>query len=416
MHIRRLAAILLAGALLGPLTSAAFAPPPQSEEQTCPREFRPVSPPLTELGSNPYTRMDGQSTGYIGGLYPGGSNVPPAAHLAAGLALSDSIVPLHPDGTPDAEKGRIALVSVGMSNTQAEFQRFMDVTHRDPRVNPKVVPVNGALSGQTADRWVDPEALAWEWLEMRLTDRALTPLQVQVAFIKQTHAGGGAFPDKAQALQADLEAIVHNLHARFPNLKLVFLSSRTRSYLYERGLSPEPVAFETAFAVRWLIEAQIAGDPELNYDPARGEVTAPFLAWGPYLWIDGETPRADGRVWTAQNLAVDCVHPSLEGRDQVAEMLVEFFLNDPLAAAWYPAGAFSSPVNPQDSPTPPPSPTPEPPPTGAAPGPASPQAPLSPDGARASLPPVAILGGAALFILGLGLGAALMEAIGRRRS
>lgn len=195
--------------------------------------------------------------------------------------------------------------------------------------------VNGAQGGRTADRWVDPAAPTWDEVDRRWTERDLTPLQVEVAWVKQTLTRGGAFPEKALELEEDLQAIVRNLHLRYPNLKLVFLSSRTRSYLYDRGLSPEPAAFETGFAVKWLIEAQIAGDPALNYDPERGPVVAPYLAWGPYLWIDGANPRSDGMTWTAEDLAEDCTHPSASGTEKVAGMLRAFFLNDSLAAGWF---------------------------------------------------------------------------------
>jgi hypothetical protein len=120
-------------------------------------------------------------------------------------------------------------------------------------------------------------------------------------------------------------------------MQLIYLSSRTRSYTYERGLSPEPVAFETGFAVKWLIEKQINGDPALNFDPEKGDVLAPYLSWGPYLWIDGENERSDGRVWLAEDMAEDCTHPSASGNQKVAEMLYEFFMTDS-TSAWFRAG------------------------------------------------------------------------------
>jgi len=46
-------------------------------------------------------------------------------------------------------------------------------------------------------------------------------------------------------------------------------------------LNPEPQAYEEGFPVKWLIGDQIAGKPELNYDPAKGAAQSPWIAWGP---------------------------------------------------------------------------------------------------------------------------------------
>ena len=61
------------------------------------------------------------------------------------------------------------------------------------------------------------------------------------------------------------------------------------------GLNPEPYAYESAYAMRWLIQEQMAGRPELNADPSRGAVSVPVLLWGPYLWADGEKGRITAR-------------------------------------------------------------------------------------------------------------------------
>src|SRR4030042_3613184 len=129
---------------------------------------RRVSLPWTELGNAPYVRMDGQVTEFIGGLYPGGSNTRPPAMEAAGQAIAAQILPLDANGHVDRVNGRIVMISFGMSNSQMEFQAFMDEAHRDPRVNPTLTIVSGALGGQTADRWVDPEARGWVEVDARL--------------------------------------------------------------------------------------------------------------------------------------------------------------------------------------------------------------------------------------------------------
>lgn len=303
--------------------------------ESCEGQDLHVSVPLTDLGADLYVRMDGQETGVRGGLYSGGSNRRPPRHEAAGIQMARQITPLNAAGSPDPTGGKIVMISVGMSNAEQEFNRFIDVLRQDSQVNPSLMLINGAQGGQVAEDWVDPAAPTWTEVDRRLAARGVTPAQVQVAWVKQTQVQGGDFPAKAIALQAELEAIVRNLKTRYPNVRIAYLSSRTRSLTYWNGLSPEPVAFETAFAVKWMIMKQILGDPTLNYNPARGEVLAPYLSWGPYLWIDGSRPRQDGQIWEAADLTGDCTHPSSSGADKVAAMMVDFFKNDRTAVGWF---------------------------------------------------------------------------------
>jgi len=103
--------------------------------------------------------------------------------------------------------------------------------------------------------------------------------------------------------------------------------------------SPEPYAYESSFAVKWLIEKQIQGSPDLNASPRRGEVVAPVLLWGPYLWADGTSPRSDGLVWLCGDTdRHDFTHPSPSGQQKVGSMLLEFFKDDPAARPWFIAG------------------------------------------------------------------------------
>jgi hypothetical protein len=88
--------------------------------------------------------------------------------------------------------------------------------------------------------------------------------------------------------------------------------------------------------VKWLIERQIQGDPSLNPDATKGPVNAPVLLWGPYLWADGMTPRADGLVWRCTDFGEDGTHPSdPAGRRKVANLLLSFFKTDPTTRSWF---------------------------------------------------------------------------------
>ncbi len=77
----------------------------------------------------------------------------------------------------------------------------------------------------------------------------------------------------------------------FQNLQIVYLSSRIYAGYATNRLNPEPYAYESAFAVRWLIRDQMKGNDDLNFEPAKGTVVAPLILWGPYLWADGIAPR-----------------------------------------------------------------------------------------------------------------------------
>ncbi len=329
--------LLLVTAVL--LLTSLLPPPVTHAGGGCDRPFVSVSTPLNDLGAGEYIRLGGTPTGYYGGLYPGGSNTRPSPHTQAGLALAQQVVPLDTFGAP-ATNGRIVMIAVGMSNTFSEYQAFVQAANADPEVAPLVALVNGAQPGQTSPAWTDPNAPTWDEVDNRMASGGLTPAQVQVAWVKLTQTGGGAFPAKAQSVQADLAAVARNLKIRYPNIKLAYFSSRTRAYdLMDDGLppdlSPEPVAFETGFAVKWLIEQQLNGDPTLNFDPANGPVMAPWLSWGPYLWIDGENARSDGRVWLLTDLQTDCTHPTTSGNQKVAAMLLAFFKSDSTAVPWF---------------------------------------------------------------------------------
>jgi hypothetical protein len=295
--------------------------------------------------------MDGQATTFTGGLYPGGSNTRPSAHEAAGRAAAARITHLTADGMPDPRRGRIVMVSIGMSNTNSEFDAFSQQARADSAFNPRVILVNGALGGQTAEYWSDPNARNWQLLNDQLVNFQLSPQQVQVAWVKLTLTRGGEFSAKALELQAHLEGVARSLKTHFPNLQIAFFSSRTRSYTYVRGLSPEPLAFETGFSVKWMIEKQINGDASLNYDPGRGEVRAPYLSWGPYLWADGQNPRSDGFTWQREDMTNDCTHPSYSGREKVGGLLLHFFKNDTLTRDWFIAGPLSQQPTPTTGPS-----------------------------------------------------------------
>jgi hypothetical protein len=308
--------------------------------------------PLTELGSATYK-------GFPGGLYPAGNNVEPSAHATAGQARAQAIVPVDTSGAPSAS-GKSVLLSLGMSNTTQEFcsggstttncssWSFMGQAGADTSVDHTTLAiVNGARGGQDAQAWDAATDVNYDTVRLnRLGPLGLTEKQVQVVWVKQADAGPRDSLPSTQADAYQLETLLGNiaraLKTHYPNLKIIFFSSRIYAGYATTTLNPEPFAYESGFAVKWLIQAQIeqvsnggtvtdarAGD--LNYNTG-----APWLAWGPYLWADGLTPRAgDGLVWQSSDFVQDGTHPSQTGQQKVGTMLLTFFKTSPFTKCWF---------------------------------------------------------------------------------
>lgn len=293
--------------------------------------------PLPELGKSAYQ-------GEPGGLYAGGENAPPPAHLEAGLAQARRIVPLDAAGRPAAD-GKIVMISVGMSNTTMKFQTFQKTAAADGRLNPRLVLVDGAQGGQVAWITANPKMPYWEVVDQRLAAAGVTRSQVQAAWVLQANPGPTRpFPAEARELQANLVDTLHVMQERFPNLRIAYLSSRTYGGYATSPLNPEPFAYESGLSVKWLIADQIAGQPELNHDSARGPVRAPWVAWGPYLWADGIKANQDGLSYVREDYTEqDGTHPSPSGRAKVAARLLQFLKTDPASAPWFLADTARSP-------------------------------------------------------------------------
>ncbi|HYH68417.1 MAG TPA: hypothetical protein VD866_27235 [Urbifossiella sp.] len=289
--------------------------------------------PLNDLTAEKYQ-------GHVRGLYPGGTNDRPAAHEKAGLELARRVRPLNAAGQPDAA-GKVVLLSVGMSNTSQVSETFGRLLAKDDGRNPALVFVNGAQGGMTARAIRYPKDNAtgtryWGTIDDRLKAAGVTAAQVQAVWMKQADAGPReGFPAYAETLCDEMEDIARTVGERFPNARLMYLSSRTYGGYATTGLNPEPYAFESGFAVRWLIQRQLDGKGGLNFDPAKGPVRAPWLAWGPYLWASGTTKNAAGLSYERADFAPDGTHPAPPGQQKVAAEMLRFFRTDPTTRPWF---------------------------------------------------------------------------------
>jgi len=149
----------------------------------------------------------------------------------------------------------------------------------------------------------------------------------------------GTFPTDIATLQTEYETIMQTMHTLFPNLKLMYFSSRVYAG-YSNGVgkppNPEPYAYEMSFAVKWAIQDQLNGNANLNYNPNNGPVVAPWMSWGPYYWSNGMLGRNDGLVWDCEDFSSDGTHPSSTfGQLKVASQLLNFLKTDNTTTPWY---------------------------------------------------------------------------------
>jgi len=253
--------------------------------------------PINDLGPRLYLNQ------FQGGLYVHGSKQVPPAHILAGLAHGAAIQPLDTAGRPNPA-GRYVLLSVGMSNTT---QEFWAANHRGPATSwsfagqaaansivnhTTLAIVDGAMGGQAANVWVSPSASNYNRVrDEQLAPLGLTEAQVQAIWLKQADIQPTVALPSANAdafiLEKALGDIVRACKIRYPNLQVVFLSSRIYAGYATTLLNPEPYAYESGFSVQRLVQAQInqmaigqvdpiaGGRPEPRQRRSASETTSP---------------------------------------------------------------------------------------------------------------------------------------------
>ena len=288
---------------------------------------------LTDLGT-------GSFQGSEGGLYPNGSNVRPASHDSDGVTLAQGIQPLDSNGNP-SPTGKYVLMAIGESTAQNEFNRFLPIANADPSKNPNLVIVNGAQGGATPNNFTSTTSAYWSTvLNNYLPQNGVTAQQVVAIWIEDTDGiASGTFPSDITTLQSEYETMMQTMLTLFPNLKLVYFSSRVYGG-YSNGVgspdNPEPYAYEVGFAVKWAIQDQLDGNANLNYNPNNGPVVAPWMSWGTYYWSNGMLGRNDGLVWDCEDFSADGTHPSSAyGQLKVATALLNFLKTDDTTTPWY---------------------------------------------------------------------------------
>jgi len=288
--------------------------------------------PILDLGTGNYF-------GTEGGFYGNGSNTPPPQHESDGVALAEAIQPLDANGNPD-HSGKYAFVAVGISTLLYEMEAFVPMATADAATNSHLVIVNGGEPTASATDFANLSSPFWTTLLNNMIPNAgITPNQVVAVMFEDIDVSPtGTYPSDMVQLQAEFETVAQNMLKQFPNVKLMYYASRAYSGYsgtFDKA-SPEPYAYEQGFAIQGALLDQINGSPSLNYNPANGPVTAPWLGYGPYTWANGLIARSDGLTYNCQDFLPDGRHPSkLYGAPKIAAQFLNFFKTDDTTAPWF---------------------------------------------------------------------------------
>jgi len=104
--------------------------------------------PLNDLLTGCY-----EISAYQGGLYAGGTNLPPTQTDADAVALMNQIQPLDINGNP-ASSGLILFVGTGMSVALAEFGALATASTDNGHQPANLILADEAFSSNDADRWI----------------------------------------------------------------------------------------------------------------------------------------------------------------------------------------------------------------------------------------------------------------------
>ena len=242
-----------------------------------------------------------------------------------------------PAGIPVIDQGSV-LLCIGMSQANDECGGERPL-HENGWLHQTLLPVvivNGGIDGFDVRKIMGNPDAWWSEIEQRLQDAGYTNDDVQLIWGKNATRSGlasGGSNDlliERTELRNSLVRIQQQAEARFPNLRAGFHSSRMFGGFCD--LNSEPFAFDTINAIiGWT------GEP--------GAIdAAPLWHLGPYIWADGDVPRADGLTWLESDFVADGCHPSQSGINKFV-VQAEIFFNQ---LTYAPVGGPQPPAAPTD--------------------------------------------------------------------
>lgn len=281
--------------------------------------------PLNDLGT-------GTFRGSMGGLYPNGANEPSGQYAADLYDVSNSITPLDKLGNP-SNTGKIVFISLGASVGGHMMKALITKTEKNPLTNPNLLLINCNQGAGFAsiNSIMNPVDGYWDRVNNTIVNKT-SYKQVQIIYLETDDSSKVSWPNKPITVKNDIDSSLRVFKRKFPNLKLVYVLGRTRTFGNIKYWNREPGPYYFGWGCKWAIEDQINGVPGTTYKGANA--VAPMLTWGFYEWADSIPRKTDGFSWRSSQ-TVDGLHATTEGQDTLTTRFQKFLLSDRYASTWY---------------------------------------------------------------------------------
>ena len=283
--------------------------------------------PLNDLGKRTFM-------GYVGGLFPGGTNNPSGQYATDLLKVSRNIQPIDSFGNP-YKHGRVVFISLGGSTCGHNMIQLKKQTVNDPETNQKLALLNcsNGYGEASLNSIMNPDDPYWDHVSQIIHGAYSSYRQVQVIYLETDDSSRYVkWPGRPNLVKNELETALRVFKVKFPNLKVVYVLGRTRTFGNQALWNREPSPYYFGWACKWAIEDQINGVPGTEYKGPK--TVAPMLTWGWYEWADSLPRKTDGFYWR-ESETKDGLHATPVGQDTLATRFQNFLLTDKYAKNWY---------------------------------------------------------------------------------
>jgi hypothetical protein len=304
-----------------------------ASDQSLEKVYKPRDPqiPLIDLGTGTF----GDS---VGGLYPDGENAPAGIYADDLYSTSQQIVPLDTFGNPsNSAKAKITFLSMGGSTGGHNMKNLQAKTYGNSLCNKLVQVINGntGTGDGSLNNIMDPNHKYWAHVSQTLKGTKSSYRQVQLLYLETDDTAKFiSWPQRPTLVKNDLEACMRIMKIKFPNLKIIYVLGRTKTFGNNATWNKEPSPYYFGWGCKWAIQDQIKGVPGTEY---KGDsAVAPMISWGFYQWADSLPRQTDGFSWQVSETA-DGLHANTAGQDSLTYRFQNFLLTDKNSKLWYAA-------------------------------------------------------------------------------